>query len=313
MLERKTRIRKACAHAGSRSGERPGASAAGDSAGLTTTPKNSPARAVGASILPTTSCSGRMSPTGSSAFLGTCRSPMTSFWRPSIPKTGTLVDGRWRSALRGAPYDIEHRIVVGGAVKWVRERAELSLTARAGSSVRSGLCRTSPSGDWPRRLAGKTRTDLRAPWVPSGACKRSSDETPGWSSSLGPSRRLFSFWLLIGLAPPSRYLGIPGAATAPHRGDRRYHGGAATGSSRGLRRGGGLLHSTHRLRSLCHLARHSHLRRAVGAGRSHSRPCRKPGAAEGRSAREASRTDAERTGGPGGFTLGGQRRPAISS
>ncbi len=31
----------------------------------------------------------------------------------------------WQAALRGAPYDIEHRIVVDGQAKWVRERAEV--------------------------------------------------------------------------------------------------------------------------------------------------------------------------------------------
>jgi PAS domain S-box-containing protein len=37
------------------------------------------------------------------------------------------VDRMWRTALRGAPYDIEHRLVVDGVVKWVRERAELEF------------------------------------------------------------------------------------------------------------------------------------------------------------------------------------------
>jgi PAS domain S-box-containing protein len=37
------------------------------------------------------------------------------------------VDERWQAALRGEPYDIEHRIVVDGEVKWVRERAELEF------------------------------------------------------------------------------------------------------------------------------------------------------------------------------------------
>jgi len=35
------------------------------------------------------------------------------------------VDGAWQAALHGAVYDITHRIVVAGAVKWVREQAEL--------------------------------------------------------------------------------------------------------------------------------------------------------------------------------------------
>jgi len=33
----------------------------------------------------------------------------------------------WKAGLRGEPYDIEHRIVVNGEVKWVRERAELEF------------------------------------------------------------------------------------------------------------------------------------------------------------------------------------------
>jgi len=34
----------------------------------------------------------------------------------------------WSAALRGAAYDIEHRIVVGGNVKWVRERAQVEFS-----------------------------------------------------------------------------------------------------------------------------------------------------------------------------------------
>ncbi len=37
--------------------------------------------------------------------------------------------GAWNAAVDGEPYDIEHRIVVDGAVKWVRERAELRMNA----------------------------------------------------------------------------------------------------------------------------------------------------------------------------------------
>jgi PAS domain S-box-containing protein len=37
------------------------------------------------------------------------------------------VNQKWREALRGKGYDIEHRIVVDGQIKWVRERAELEF------------------------------------------------------------------------------------------------------------------------------------------------------------------------------------------
>ncbi|MBK8814574.1 MAG: PAS domain S-box protein [Methylococcaceae bacterium] len=37
------------------------------------------------------------------------------------------VDRRWQAALNGEPYDIEHRIIVAGKVKWVRETAVLEF------------------------------------------------------------------------------------------------------------------------------------------------------------------------------------------
>jgi PAS domain S-box-containing protein len=39
------------------------------------------------------------------------------------------VDTRWQAALNGEPYDIEHRVLVGSQVRWVRERAELEFDA----------------------------------------------------------------------------------------------------------------------------------------------------------------------------------------
>lgn len=43
------------------------------------------------------------------------------------PDDREYVDERWKAALRGEGYDIEHRIIAGGQVKWVRERAELEF------------------------------------------------------------------------------------------------------------------------------------------------------------------------------------------
>ncbi|MBN1831173.1 MAG: PAS domain S-box protein [Deltaproteobacteria bacterium] len=45
-----------------------------------------------------------------------------------------FVDTRWNACLRGEPYDIEHRIVVNGKVKWVREKAYLELN-NAGETI----------------------------------------------------------------------------------------------------------------------------------------------------------------------------------
>lgn len=43
------------------------------------------------------------------------------------PDDRAYVDGRWQAALTGEPYDIEHRIVVNGRTKWVREKAYLEF------------------------------------------------------------------------------------------------------------------------------------------------------------------------------------------
>ncbi|HEX5804364.1 MAG TPA: PhnD/SsuA/transferrin family substrate-binding protein [Azospira sp.] len=41
------------------------------------------------------------------------------------PDDAAAVDAAWLAALAGAPYEITHRIVVDGRIKWVQERAEL--------------------------------------------------------------------------------------------------------------------------------------------------------------------------------------------
>jgi len=55
--------------------------------------------------------------------------PMTyeTFISSVHPEDREYVNGKWTAALRGEPYEIEHRIVVGEEVKWVREKAELEL------------------------------------------------------------------------------------------------------------------------------------------------------------------------------------------
>ena len=55
--------------------------------------------------------------------------PLTyeSFLSIAHPDDRAFVDKAWGNALLGAPYDIEHRIVVAGEIKWVNERAELEF------------------------------------------------------------------------------------------------------------------------------------------------------------------------------------------
>jgi PAS domain S-box-containing protein len=43
------------------------------------------------------------------------------------PDDKEYVDTKWKAALAGEKYDIEHRIVVDSQIKWVRERAELEI------------------------------------------------------------------------------------------------------------------------------------------------------------------------------------------
>ena len=44
------------------------------------------------------------------------------------PDDREYVDRKWKAGLRGEPYDIEHRLIVNGEVRWVRERAELEFS-----------------------------------------------------------------------------------------------------------------------------------------------------------------------------------------
>jgi PAS domain S-box-containing protein len=55
--------------------------------------------------------------------------PLTyqSFLALIHPDDRASVDGRWQAAMRGEPYDVEHRLLVDGRVKWVREKAYLEF------------------------------------------------------------------------------------------------------------------------------------------------------------------------------------------
>ena len=44
------------------------------------------------------------------------------------PDDMEFVNRNWHDALKGAQYDIEHRIVVNGAVKWVRDKAQVEFS-----------------------------------------------------------------------------------------------------------------------------------------------------------------------------------------
>ena len=52
---------------------------------------------------------------------------MKTFLSTIHPDDRSYVDEKWNAALQGEPYDIEHRIVVGNEIKWVREKAYLEF------------------------------------------------------------------------------------------------------------------------------------------------------------------------------------------
>lgn len=43
------------------------------------------------------------------------------------PDDRLMIQDAWQQSLHGAPYDIEHRIIAGGGLKWVRERARVEF------------------------------------------------------------------------------------------------------------------------------------------------------------------------------------------
>ncbi len=53
-----------------------------------------------------------------------------SFLHAVHPDDREYVEQKWAAALRGEPYDLEHRIIVEDLVKWVREKAELELDSQ---------------------------------------------------------------------------------------------------------------------------------------------------------------------------------------
>lgn len=59
-------------------------------------------------------------------------SPLTyeKFLRIVHPDDREYVDKCWKAALNGEHYDIEHRIMVGGEVKWVRETAQVEFNKK---------------------------------------------------------------------------------------------------------------------------------------------------------------------------------------
>jgi PAS domain S-box-containing protein len=67
--------------------------------------------------------------------------PLTyeTFLETVHPDDRAYVDQKWQAALRGEPYDIEHRIVVDGQTRWIREKAEVEFDAQGRALRGTGI------------------------------------------------------------------------------------------------------------------------------------------------------------------------------
>ncbi|GEM_PF-2414802 len=70
------------------------------------------------------------------------------------PGDRALVDQKWKDALQGERYEVEHRIIVEGELKWIREKAELEFDGEGTLRGGFGTCQ-----DITQRK--KTEEDLR--------------------------------------------------------------------------------------------------------------------------------------------------------
>lgn len=75
------------------------------------------------------------------------------------PDDREFVDRAWRAAMNGAPYDVEHRLVVDGEIRWVKERVELVFDA-TGKLV-AGMGSTQDISDSKRAEAALAASESR--------------------------------------------------------------------------------------------------------------------------------------------------------
>ncbi len=66
------------------------------------------------------------------------------------PDDRAYVDRMWKAGLAGEPYDIEHRLIADGRIKWVRERAELTYDQQGQPLRGTGV--TQDITDWKQTL-----------------------------------------------------------------------------------------------------------------------------------------------------------------
>jgi PAS domain S-box-containing protein len=107
--------------------------------------------------------------------------PLTyeSFLAAIHPADKDAVEQAWTAAMRGAPYDIEHRILVNGTVKWLRERAEVEFDTN-GRAVRGiGTVQDITERTRAQQELVRLNRALRAVSLCNGALIRATEES-GW-------------------------------------------------------------------------------------------------------------------------------------
>ena len=76
------------------------------------------------------------------------------------PDDRPYVDAQWKAGLRGEPYDIEHRIIVEGQVKWVREKAYLERDDAGGLLGGFGITQDVTERKWMEEELRRSRDEL---------------------------------------------------------------------------------------------------------------------------------------------------------